>query len=79
MIGSFASDTNVYLVAKNGTKKISQPFGDILSCSRCLNDHIEVPNMIGSFASDATTSLVVKNITKNHLSHLKTDFDVQDG
>ena len=33
-------------------------------CSRCLNDHIEVPDMIGSFESGATPSLVAKNGTK---------------
>ena len=32
--------------------------------SRCLNDHIDVPDKIGSFSSGATTSMVVKNGTK---------------
>ena len=35
------------------------------SCSRCLNDHINLRNMIGSFASGASTSIVTKNLTKN--------------
>ena len=63
IIGSLASGTNALLVAKNGTRKISQPFGDRFSCSRCQNYHIEVPNIIGSFACGATTSLVAKNGT----------------
>ena len=33
-------------------------------CSRCLNDHIDVPNMIWSFSGAATTPLVVKSWTK---------------
>ena len=32
--------------------------------SRCLNDHIDFPNMIVSFINSATTSLVVKKGTK---------------
>ena len=83
MIGSFASGANVSLVAKNGTKKIipllwlhSSPV-DRFWCLRCLNDHIDLPDMIGSFASGATASLVAKNGTKNYLNHLNMDFDVQ--
>ena len=30
-------------------------------CSRCINDHFNLPDMIGSFASGATNSLVAKN------------------
>ena len=33
--------------------------------SRCLNDHMDLPDMIGSFVSGATASLVAKNRTKN--------------
>ena len=32
--------------------------------SRCLNNHIEVPDMMGSFASSITASLVAKKETK---------------
>ena len=64
MIGSFASGATTSLMAKNGTKILSQPFEDGFWCLRCLNDHIEVPDMIGSFASGATTSVVAKNGTK---------------
>ena len=64
MIVSFASGATATLVAKNETKKLSQPFEDRFLCSRCLNDRIEVPDMIGSFASGATASLVAKNGTK---------------
>ena len=35
--------------------------------SRCLNNHINHPNMIGSIASDNTHSLVAKNETKQNL------------
>ena len=34
-------------------------------CSRCLNDHIDVPNMIGPIASGATSSMLAKNGTKS--------------
>ena len=61
MIGSFASSATTSLVAKNGTKILSQPFEDRFLCSRCLNDCIEVPDMIGLFASGTTASLVAKN------------------
>ena len=64
MIGSFVSGATATLVAKSGTKKLSQPFEDRFWCLRCLNDHIKVPDMIGSFASGATASLVAKNGTK---------------
>ena len=64
------------LVAKNATKKLSQPFEVGFWCSRCLNDSVEVPDMIGSFASGTTASLVAKIGAKNYLSCLKTDFDV---
>ena len=77
LIGSFASGATASLMAKNETKKLYQLFEDRFWCSRCLNDHIEVPNMIGSFASGTNTSLVAKNRTKNYLTPLKTDFDVQ--
>ena len=33
-------------------------------CSRCLNDHINLPDMIGTFASGAKASLVAKNCIK---------------
>ena len=33
-------------------------------CSRCLKDHIDVPDIIGSFSGGATTPLVVKSWTK---------------
>ena len=46
MTGSFVSGTTASMVAKNGTKKLSQPFEDGFGCSRCLNDHIKDPNMI---------------------------------
>ena len=55
MIGTFASRTNVSLVAKNWTKKLSQLFEDGFWCSRCLNDRIEVPDMMKLFAGGATT------------------------
>ena len=32
--------------------------------SRCLNNHIDLPDMIRSFADSATATLVAKNITK---------------
>ena len=64
MIGSFASGATASLVAKNGTKKLSQLFEDRFLCSRCLNNHIEVPDMMRLFASSATASLVAKNGTK---------------
>merc|ERR1711984_48148 len=32
--------------------------------SRCLNDHIDLPDKIGSFLSGATNPMVVKNGTK---------------
>ena len=64
MIGSFASGATASLVAKNGTKQLSQPFEDGFRCSRCLNDSIKVLDMIRSFASSAAASLVAKNRTK---------------
>ena len=64
MIGSFASGATASLVAKNGTKQLSQQFEDGFQCSRYLNDRVELPDMIGSFASGATSSLVAKNGTK---------------
>ena len=64
MLGSFASGATASLVAKHGTKQLSQPFEDGFKCSRCLNDCIKVPNMVGSFASGATVSLVAKNGAK---------------
>jgi len=70
MIGSFTSGAPVFLVVKNGTKKLSQAFHDGFWCVRCVNNPIEVPDMIGSFPSVATISLVAKHRTK--------DFDVQD-
>ena len=73
MIGSFASSATAFLVAKNGTKKLFQPFEDRFGCSRCLNDRIKVPNMIGSFANGATASLVAYNRTRK----LSLPFDVQ--
>ena len=54
MTGSFSSGATASLVAKNGTRKLSQVFENRFWCSRGLNDHIKVPNMIGSFASSAT-------------------------
>ena len=66
MIGSFASGTNVSLVAKNGTKKnipllsIKSSPVDRIQSLRCLNDCINLPNMIESFASGANVSLVAK-------------------
>ena len=72
MIVSFASGTTASLVAKNGTKKLYQPFEDGFKCSRCLNDRIEVPDIIGLIASGATASLVAKNGTKQ-LSQLFED------
>ena len=64
MIELFASGSTASLVAKNGTKQLSQPFEDGFLCSRCLNSCIEVPDMIVSFANDATTSLLAKKGTK---------------
>ena len=64
MIGSFASGVTSSLVGKNGTKQLSHPFEDGFRCPRCINDHIEVPNMIVSFAGGATASLLAKNGTK---------------
>ena len=64
MIRSFASGATASLVAKNRTKKISQPFEDGFWCSRCLNDRIKVPDMMRSFASSATASMVAKKGTK---------------
>ena len=39
---------------------------------RCLNDHIDLPDMIGSFANGAIAFIVAKNQTKN-LSQLFKD------
>ena len=71
MIGSFSSDANVSLVAKNGTKKIipllsikSSPV-DRFQSLRCLNDRIDLPYMMGSLAGGATNSLVAKIGTKD--------------
>ena len=64
IIGSFASGATASLLAKNGTKKLSQPFEDGFRCSRCPYNCIKVPDMIGSFASSATASLVAKKGTK---------------
>ena len=66
MIGSIASGATASLVAKNVTKKLSQLFEDRFWCSRCLSNHIEVPNMIGSIASGTTAFLVAKNGTKQY-------------
>ena len=63
-MGSFVSGATASLVAKNGTKKLSQLFEDKFWCSRCINDRIKVPDMIGSFASGATAFQVAKNRTK---------------
>ena len=60
MIVSFASGATAFLVAKNGTKKLSQPFEDGFGCSRCLNNRIKVSNMIGLFASGTTALLMAK-------------------
>ena len=71
MIGSFASGTNVYLVAKNGTKKIipllliKSSLVDRFKSFRCLNDRIDLPYMMGLLASGATNSLVAKIGTKD--------------
>ena len=54
MIGPIASGTTDSLVAKKGTEKLSQLFLDGFLCSRCLNDHIKVPNMMKLFAGGAT-------------------------
>ena len=43
---------------------ISYEIMDGFSCSRCLNDCIEVPDMMRLFAGGATTPLVVKIWTK---------------
>ena len=43
---------------------ISPEIMDGFWCSRCLNSHIEVPNMMRLFAGGATTPLVVKIWTK---------------
>ena len=50
-----------------GIRKLSQSFEDGYCCSRCLNNHIKVPNIKGSFASGTTTSLVAKNGTKKNI------------
>ena len=68
MIGSFASSANNSLVAKKGTKKLSQLFEDGSCCLRCLIDHIKVSDMIGSFASGANAFLVAENGTKKTIS-----------
>ena len=70
MIGSYTSGATASLVAKNGTKELSQLFEDGFSCSRCLNDHIDLPDMIGLFASGAMASLVAKNGTKKIIAQL---------
>ena len=46
-------------------------------CSRCLNDHIDVPDMMGSFSGGAITTLVVKNWTKQPWLKIENlrDFD----
>ena len=49
---------------ENGTKSTKSEIMDGFWCSRCQNDHIDLPNKIGSFASGTTTRLVVKNGTK---------------
>ena len=64
MIESFSSGVATFMVAKNGTKELSQPFEDGFGCSRCLKNHMEVPDMKGSFARGATAFLVVKIGTK---------------
>ena len=51
---------------------ISSEIMDGFWCSRCLNNHINLPKMIGSFASGATASLVAKNGT-NKLYQLFED------
>ena len=42
-------------------------FEDGFGCSRCLNNHIDLPDMIVSFASGAMASLVAKNGAKKLL------------
>ena len=64
MIVSFSNGATTFLVAKNGTKALSQLFEDGFWCSRCLNIFINLPDMIGSFVSGAMASLVAKNGTK---------------
>ena len=46
------------------TLPIESEITDWFWCSRCLNDHIDLPNMIGSFASGVTASMVAKSGTK---------------
>jgi len=38
--------------------------------SRCLNDHINLPNMIRLFASSAIASIMAKNGTKENFSNI---------
>ena len=58
MIRLFSSGATASLMAKNETKKLSQPFEEGFQFSRCFNNCIKVPDMIGSFACGANTSLV---------------------
>ena len=81
MIGSFASGTNVSLVAKNGTKTII-PLLWIRSSKKpqIKKFHktdppkvgILIQNTILKFSKSVTASLVVQNGTENHFSCLKS-------
>ena len=57
---------------------ISPEIMDGFWCSRCLNNHIKVPDMMRLFAGGATTPLVVKILTKQpwvKIGNLR-DFDL---
>ena len=73
-IGSFASGATTHLVVKSGTKCLKSEIMDRFWCSRCQNDHINLPKKIGSFASGATIRLVVKNGTKSIKSEIMDGF-----
>ena len=64
IIGLFASGATDSLVAKNGTKELSQSFEYGFWCSRYLSNCNKVPDIIGLFASGPTAPLVAKNGTK---------------
>ena len=64
MIGSLASGANASLVAKNGTKKLSQPFEEGFWFLMCLNDCVNLFDMRGLLAGGTTTPMVVIIWTK---------------
>ena len=85
IIGSFASGTNVSLVAKRGTIQIiplllikSSPV-DWFLCLRCLNNRIDLPDMIRLLASGAINCLVAKIGTKDIAKSCRVHFHSKAG